>query len=80
MSSRRVSAGSGTNGHAAVVALRGGSLMSGVGSIGIVYTLLLDGSVDGMDGWEVLCPIARALNCPCASTVMAPLPRKGQCS
>ena len=36
MSSRRVSAGSGTNGHAAVVALRGGPLMSGVGSIGIV--------------------------------------------
>ena len=32
MSSRRVSAGSGTNGHAAVVALRRGSLMSGVGS------------------------------------------------
>ena len=32
---RKVSAGSSANGHTAVVALRGGSLMSGVGSIGI---------------------------------------------
>ena len=33
---RRVSAGSGTNGHTAVVVLRGGLPVSGVGSIGIV--------------------------------------------
>ena len=36
ISLRRVSAGSGTDGHAAVVVLRGGPLMSGVCSIGIV--------------------------------------------
>ena len=30
--------GSGTNGHAAVVALRGGPLVCGVGSIGLVPT------------------------------------------
>ena len=33
---RRVSAGSGTNGHTAVVVLRGRLPVSGVGSIGIV--------------------------------------------